>query len=156
MLNSSRGIDAGDDMSELPPPEGQTFDEAERLEALQDLPPPLWSQKEYMLSANNNGTKFSGLWPNTGPRYTKVKLENGDTDLRGLGEEEKPILSEYHQQHDKLHLSGDPSAPDPLHPDVSADYRKAGSAVRGVAAQSNVTHPVQIIGKVFSFFFLFP
>ncbi len=40
----------------------------------------------------------------------------------------------------------DPSVPDPLHPGLSTDYRKPGSAVFGVAAQSRFTHPENIPG----------
>ena len=33
---------------DLPPPPHQTFDEAERLEALKDLPPGLWDKHEFV------------------------------------------------------------------------------------------------------------
>jgi len=40
---------------ELPPPPRQTFDEAERLEALRDLPPGLWAKHEFVRSAYGVG-----------------------------------------------------------------------------------------------------
>jgi hypothetical protein len=39
----------------LPPPHRQTFDEAERLEALRDLPPGLWDAHEFVRGAYGVG-----------------------------------------------------------------------------------------------------
>ena len=150
------------DVSELPPPAGQTFDEAERLEALRDLPPSLWSAAEYVPGAYGSGgaggadgrggggaDRFEGLWPNTGERHTKVRLGDGTRDVSGRA---GPRFASAGvggggtggEEGGGNGLSGDPAAPDPRHPDVSADYRKPGSAVFGVAAQSRITHPAQV------------
>lgn len=149
-LGASAALLHGADLiDELPPPPGQTFDAAERLEAERDLPPGLWEPKEYVAGAYGRGgvggadgagaggaDRFAGLWPNTGPHHTKVQLGEGGRDLGSGGALQ---IGEYG-------LSGDPLAPDPLHPEVSADYTKPGSAVMGVAGQSSIRHPYQIMG----------
>ena len=107
------------------------------------------------MKGGSGADKFQGLWPNTSEHFTKVKLGDGSGNVNNKSGSVGFNLGTANGSNDDNDrdnnnsrggvLSGDPAAPDPWHPHLAADYRKPGSAVMGVALQSNITHPLQLL-----------